>query len=73
MQLEEIQKNLGNRIRELRQKKGWSQEEFADRCEVHRSFMGVIERGETNLTVGTLYKIASALETTVAMLLKGIV
>jgi transcriptional regulator with XRE-family HTH domain len=73
MQLEEVQKNLGNRIRELRKKRGWSQEEFADRCEVHRSFMGVVERGETNLTVASLYKIASTLEISVSALLKGIV
>lgn len=73
MQLQEIQKDLGNRIRELRQKKGWSQEEFADRCEVHRSFMGVIERGQTNFTLSTLYKVAAVLETTVSTLLKGIV
>jgi transcriptional regulator with XRE-family HTH domain len=73
MQLEEIQRNLGNRIRQLRQKKGWSQEEFADRCELHRSYMGVVERGQVNLTLATLHKLAGTLEMSVSSLLKGII
>ena len=37
---------LGGRIRELRRKKGFSQESFADHCGLHRTYMGGIERGE---------------------------
>lgn len=70
--MQEIQKTLGNRIRQLRQKKGWSQEEFADRCELHRSYMGVVERGQVNLTLATLHKLAGTLEMSVSALLKGI-
>src|SRR5438874_516099 len=46
--MQAIQKALGARIRELRLKRSWSQEEFADVCGIHRSHMGEIDRGETN-------------------------
>ncbi|HEV2991999.1 MAG TPA: helix-turn-helix transcriptional regulator [Candidatus Angelobacter sp.] len=67
-----IQKTLGSRIRELRLKRGWSQEQFADICDIHRSHMGEIERGETNLTLSTMLVIAQRLETTIAALFRGI-
>lgn len=53
-------------------KRGWSQEEFADVCGIHRSHMGEIERGETNLTLSTLLNISSKLETSISVLFKGI-
>ena len=67
-----IQKTLGTRIRELRLKKGWSQEQFADICDIHRSHMGEIERGETNLTLATMLVIAQKLESSIAALFRGI-
>ena len=67
-----IQKTLGTRIRELRLKRGWSQERFADICDIHRSHMGEIERGETNLTLSTMLVIAQKLETTISSLFRGI-
>jgi transcriptional regulator with XRE-family HTH domain len=67
-----IQKTLGTRIRELRLKRGWSQEQFADICDIHRSHMGEIERGETNLTLSTMLVIAQKLETTISSLFRGI-
>lgn len=70
--MQEAQKKLGKRIRELREKKGYSQEAFADACELNRVHMSDIERGEVNLTLATLSKIAQRLETTGAALLKGI-
>jgi len=54
-------KALGQRIRELRTEKGYSQEAFADYCGVHRTFMGTIERGESNLSFQNIAKVASAL------------
>ena len=65
-------KALGQRIRELRSKRGYSQEGFADRCGVHRTFMGTIERGETNLSFQNLAKVAGALEITLSELLAGV-
>ena len=70
--MQDIQKRLGTRIRILRQKNGWSQEEFAGRCGVHRSYMGAVERGEKNLTLATLPILAKTLDTTISSLLRGI-
>ena len=67
-----IQKTLGTRIRELRLKRSWSQEQFADICDIHRSHMGEIERGETNLTLATMLVIAQKLESSIAALFRGI-
>jgi transcriptional regulator with XRE-family HTH domain len=71
--VQELQKKIGNRIRSLRLKRGWSQEEFADRCRIHRGHMGQIERGEKNVSVATLEKVGKGLEMTVSALLKGVV
>lgn len=57
-----IRLNFGNRIRSLRIKKRLSQEELAARADVHRTYIGMIERGEKNLTLTNIYKIARALE-----------
>ena len=70
--MQSILEALGTRIRELRTKKGWSQEAFADSCGINRSHMGEIERGETNLTFGTLYSISQRLGISVSVLFKGI-
>jgi transcriptional regulator with XRE-family HTH domain len=67
-----LQKALGNRVRQLRLKRGYSQEQFADQCGVHRTFMGTIERGETNLSFQNLAKVASSLNLTLSTLLSGI-
>jgi XRE family transcriptional regulator, regulator of sulfur utilization len=73
MQAPDYRKRLGNRIRQLRDRKGWSQEEFADLCAINRSYMGRIERGELNLTLDSLAKVAKGLDMSVTALLKGIV
>jgi transcriptional regulator with XRE-family HTH domain len=69
--MQAIQKRFGGRIRKLRLKKGWSQEAFADVCGIHRSHMGEIERGETNLTLSTMLVIAHKLEITLSALFRG--
>jgi len=63
---------LGGRIRELRRKKGFSQESFADHCGLHRTYMGGIERGEHNLTIQTALTIARGLGISLSKLLSGI-
>ncbi len=70
--MQEAQKKLGKRIRELREKKKLSQEAFADACGLNRVHMSDIERGEVNVTLATLNKIAQNLHATSAALLKGI-
>jgi transcriptional regulator with XRE-family HTH domain len=61
MKEQSLAKQLGNLIRRLRNERGFSQEVFADRCGVHRTYMGCIERGEKNITLETSNKIAKAL------------
>jgi transcriptional regulator with XRE-family HTH domain len=52
---------LGRTVRELRAAAGYSQESFAARIKVHRTFMGTIERGNTNVSLETLERLASGL------------
>jgi transcriptional regulator with XRE-family HTH domain len=54
-------KQLGQRIRDLRKERGWSQERFADVCGVHRTYMGHLERGEKNVSFNTLVRLSEAL------------
>lgn len=63
---------FGTRVRESRQKLGISQEELAARCELHRTYIGGIERGERNISLQNLFKIAEALETTASSLLQSL-
>jgi transcriptional regulator with XRE-family HTH domain len=63
---------LGNRIRELREERKWSQEEFADRCGLHRTAMGFLERAERNPRLDTLMTISAGFDLTVSELLRGI-
>ena len=53
---------FGNRIREERIKLRLSQEELAEKAGVHRTYIGMIERAEKNITLGNIEKIAKALE-----------
>ena len=69
---EVVQQALGARIRQLREKKGWSQEDFAARSGLHRTFVGNIERGLKNTTILTLMMISKSLGITVAELLRGL-
>ena len=69
---EELQKRVGMRIRKLRKERDWSQEEFADECGLHRTYMGSVERGERNLTLNSLDKIAKTLKVSLSELLKGL-
>jgi transcriptional regulator with XRE-family HTH domain len=57
----EFRRRLGERIRRLREAKGLSQEAFAERCDLHRTYVGAIERGERNFAIDNLEKIAAAL------------
>jgi transcriptional regulator with XRE-family HTH domain len=55
---------FGQAVRKLREDRKYSQEEFANIVGVHRTYMGGIERGERNITLTTIYKIARALAVT---------
>jgi transcriptional regulator with XRE-family HTH domain len=68
----DIQQHVGTRVRQLRRKKGWSQDLFADKSGLNRAHVGEIERGEANVTIQTLKIIADTLTTTITDLVKGI-
>ncbi|HXW93976.1 MAG TPA: helix-turn-helix transcriptional regulator [Terriglobales bacterium] len=70
--MQQIQRQLGDRIRKLRQKKGWSQEELAAISGLHRTYIGAVERGEKNLTISTIHTLAKTLDTTIAQLFRRI-
>lgn len=53
---------FGQLVREHRKAKGYSQEAFADICEIDRSYMGGVERGERNLALLNIERIVAALE-----------
>lgn len=57
----ELQKVVGRNLRRYRLERGYSQEAFADFMGVHRTYMGGVERGERNLTLQTLERIADYL------------
>jgi transcriptional regulator with XRE-family HTH domain len=57
----DLNRILASNLRRLRRAKGLSQEEFADRCGLHRTYIGAIERAERNVTLRTLNHIAEAL------------
>jgi transcriptional regulator with XRE-family HTH domain len=63
---------LGERIRERRQGRKWTQAELARRCELHRTFIGSVERGERNLSILNLRLIARTLRVALADLLHGL-
>ncbi len=54
---------LGEHLRQARKQHGWSQEEPAYECGLHRTYIGAIERGEYNVTLLSLRKITDTLRT----------
>lgn len=60
------------RVREERHKLGLSQEEFAIRVGVHRTYIGMVERAEQNITLLNIEKIAKALHVPISELLKRV-
>jgi transcriptional regulator with XRE-family HTH domain len=53
---------IGKKVRELREKAGLSQEQFGKVAKFHRTYVGMIERGEKNITIQNLQRIAQALK-----------
>lgn len=68
--MDPLRVRLGHTVRELRAAAGYSQESFAARIKVHRTFMGTIERGKTNPSLDTIERLAKGLEMSVWELLR---
>jgi transcriptional regulator with XRE-family HTH domain len=57
----ELQRVLGRNLRRYREARGISQEDFADVFDVHRTYIGGVERGERNLTLKSVERIAATI------------
>ena len=69
---QDIRIRFGRALRRQRQKLGVSQEAFADMCEMDRTYIGGIERGERNVALVNIEKIAGALKIPIAQLFRGV-
>ena len=70
--MQEVHKKLGKRIAGLRKERGFSQEGFAHECGFHRSYMGAVERGEKNITLAMVNKLAKTLKISLSELFKSV-
>lgn len=57
----QLQQHFGGRVRELRKQKGLSQEALALACDLDRTYIGGVERGERNISLINIHRIADAL------------
>src|SRR5579863_855006 len=67
-----LQKQVGARLKTLREQRDLSQEALAGLCNLHRTYIGLIERGERSLSIPTIELIAQALEVSPAKLFEGV-
>lgn len=63
---------FGERVRTLRQERGWSQERLAEAAGLHWTYVGQIERGRRNVTLHNILKLAGGLECDAAELVVGL-
>ena len=68
----DILERFGERVRVLRKAKGWSQEKFDHQGGLDRTYLGGIERGERNVAVRNLERLAAALGISIERLMKGL-
>ena len=69
--LSDVQKRFGKKLREVRQQKGISQEKLAELAGLHRTYVSSVERGERNISLVNIEKLASALNVSLAKLMPG--
>lgn len=70
--LSDATRQFGERLRSRREALGLSQERLAERCGVHWTFVGQVERGRRNLSLHNALKIADGLEVDLAELVHGL-
>ena len=69
MKSDPLQKRLGQAIRQRREALGYSQDSMADAIGMHRAYYSAVERGEKNLTLRTVERLARAVEARVSELM----
>ena len=69
---EDLLTRLGDRIRKLRKKRGWTQAEMAEKVGIDRSFLADVERGKRNISILNLHVIAVGLQVSLSKLLSGL-
>jgi transcriptional regulator with XRE-family HTH domain len=67
-----ITERFGRRLRGLRQRANLSQEEFAEKCDLDRTYISGIERGKRNVALRNIEAIVHALNITISELLRGV-
>lgn len=67
---ENILQLFGERVRQLRQAQGLTQEKFAQKCSLHKNYIGMVERGERNPSLINIGVIAKGLEIQISELMK---
>jgi len=70
--MDDVRIRFGKAVRKRRQKIGVSQEEFADLCGLDRTYVGGVERGERNIGLINVEKIARAFQISLSDLLKNV-
>jgi transcriptional regulator with XRE-family HTH domain len=68
----DVRQRVGQNLKRLRRETGWSQEEFAFECGIHRTYISGLERGVRNPTITVLDKVAKALKVSPAVLLEDL-
>lgn len=69
--LSDVQRRFGKKLREVRQQKGISQEKLAELAGLHRTYVSSVERGERNISLVNIEKLAGALDVSLAKLMPG--
>ena len=70
--MSDLSVEIGKRIRNYRIGKKMSQEELAEKCELHPTYIGQVERGEKNATIESIYKITAGLSVSLSTLFEKI-
>ena len=65
-----ILQSFGARVKQLRQNQGLTQEKFAQKCNLHKNYIGMVERGERNPSLLNIEIIAKGLEIKISELMK---
>ena len=72
MKIPKHRKILGENIRTHRRNLGWSQEKLAEKADLHHNYIGDIERGEENVSVDALVRIAAAMKVNLSDLVRNV-